>query len=336
MKEAFFYAGTADAAVQCSLCQHRCRIADGKRGVCGVRENRGGVLYSLVYGRLVAEHVDPIEKKPLYHFLPGSRSYSIATPGCNFRCPWCQNWQISEAHGIRDFARIPAVPPERIAERAVETRCRSVSYTYTEPTIFMEYALDVARLSKQSGLKNVFVTNGYESPEAVQAMTGLIDAANVDLKSFSAERYRRDCGARLDLVLETIRNLYAAGIHLEITTLIVPDQNDSPGELRQIAGFVAGLSLDMPWHVSRFHPQYKVTDRGPTPAATMQRAVAAGRAAGLRYVYAGNISLADAHDTVCPQCGETVIRRGGFGAADCRLNGTRCPRCASELPIIAE
>jgi len=334
MKAAILYARGEDSAVDCCLCNHRCHIAEGKRGFCLVRENRRGTLYSLVYGRIVAANVEFMEKKPLYHFLPGSRSYSIATRGCNFRCPWCQNWDISRADRLSDFAEVRYTEPMDVVERAEVEGCRSVCYTYTEPTIFMEYALDTARLARQRGLKNVFVTNGYQTPEAVEAMTGLIDAANVDLKGFSEDFYRTQCRAKLQHVLEAITNLHAAGIHLEITTLIVPGGNDSAEELRGIASFVAALSPDMPWHVTRFHPDYLVTDIAPTPVDTMRRAVDIGRSAGLRYVYAGNIILPDAKDTFCPACGGVVVLRDGLGRTECGLKDGNCPQCGTPLPIV--
>jgi len=335
MQEAMLYCACEGREVRCSLCSHRCRIPEGKRGLCRARENRAGKLYSLVYGRLVAAHVEFIEKKPLYHFLPGSRSYSIASPGCNFRCPWCQNWQLSRTDGYGDFEGLPCTEPARVVRRAVLERCESVCYTYTEPTVFMEYALDTARLARQEGLRNAFVTNGYQSPEAVAAMRGLIDAANVDLKSFSDEFYREYCGARLQPVLDTIRAMHQAGIHVEVTTLVVPGQNDSEPELRRTASFLAGISRDLPWHVTRFHPDYQVTWIEPTPVETIRRAVQIGREAGLRFVYAGNLRLPEAKDTLCPACRHVVVRREGLGRTEVDLEGTRCPQCGAEMPIVA-
>ncbi len=334
MKEAILYARDVGEEVDCRLCNHRCRIAEGKRGFCLVRENRRGTLYSLVYGRLVACHVEFIEKKPLYHFLPGSRSYSIATAGCNFRCPWCQNWRISRVDGRDDFQGLAYTEPARVVQTALLENCESVCYTYTEPTIFMEYALDTARLARKQGLKNLFVTNGYQTPEALEAMRGLIDAANVDLKSFSDGFYRRYCRARLQPVLDTIRNMHKAGLHVEVTTLLVPGRNDSDSELRQVASFLVGISRDLPWHVTRFHPDYRDTEMKPTPVETMKRAVEIGRQEGLRFVYAGNIMLAEANDTACPECGHVVIRRSGLGRTRCDLDGSRCPECGAGLPIV--
>jgi pyruvate formate lyase activating enzyme len=241
MQEAMLYRAADENVVNCFLCSHRCRIADGKRGFCRVRENRAGTLYSLVYGRIVAQHMDPIEKKPLYHFLPGTHSWSIATPGCNFRCPFCQNWQISQVDAAPAFESLGYVDPDDVVREAVNGGATSISYTYTEPTIFMEYALDCARLAQRHGLKNVFVTNGFQSPEAVEAMAGLIDAANVDLKAFTDSFYRSQCQGRLQPVLDSITNMHKAGIHVEVTTLLIPGLNDAAQELQGAASFLAGV-----------------------------------------------------------------------------------------------
>lgn len=334
MREAILYSEGDEGGVDCYLCSHRCHIQDGKTGFCRVRENRSGTLYSLVYGRAVTRSVEWIEKKPLYHFKPGSRSYSLATPGCNFRCPWCQNWQISTTEDGDDFSNIPQVPPPELVQSARQEDCQSLCYTYTEPTIFMEYALDTARLAREEGLANLFVTNGYQTPEAVEEMTGLIDAANVDLKSFSDEFYRNNCGARLQPVLDSVRQMHENGIHVEVTTLVVPDLNDSEAELREIARFLADISPDIVWHVSRFHPDYEASDMSPTPRATIEMALEAGQQEGLRYVYPGNILLPGAYTTSCPDCGQAVIERAGMGSVDIRLEDGACPRCGTELPIV--
>ena len=333
--EAMLWEVAEGSEVRCRLCAHRCHIKDGGRGICEVRENRGGILYTLSYGRLIARHIDPIEKKPLFHFLPGSKSYSIATIGCNFRCGFCQNFEISqmERKGRSELAGEEFSPVE-IASDARRTGCTSISYTYTEPTIFFEYALATAKEAKQWGMKNVFVTNGYETAETVQEMRGLIDAANVDLKSFSDEFYKKQCHARLDPVLESIRLMYGAGIHVEVTTLIVPGLNDSDGELRAIAKYLRGLSPDLGWHVSRFHPDYKLTDRDATPERTIFRAVDIGREEGLNYVWAGNLPRRGYEDTVCPNCNKAVIRRSVFTILETKLSGNRCGYCDTVLPII--
>jgi len=333
LHEASFYSKAADGAVDCFLCNHRCHIPDGKLGFCRVRRNRGGTLYSLVYGRLISNAVDPIEKKPLYHFLPGTGSFSIATPGCNFRCRFCQNYSISQTSGER-LAGLAQVAPERVVEAARRTKTATIAYTYTEPTIFMEYALDCAALAHEQGIRNVFVTNGFESPEAVEAMTGLIDAANVDLKAFTDEFYRTMCGGRLQPVLDAIGAMSRAGIHIEVTTLVVPGLNDSEDELRGIAGFLAGISPDTVWHVSRFHPQYKETARPPTPIETMELAARLGREAGLRYVYLGNLPTARGQNTYCPGCGKPLIERRGYARPAMHLTEPRCPACGHAIPVV--
>jgi pyruvate formate lyase activating enzyme len=322
--------------VDCFLCNRRCRIAAGESGACRVRENRQGVLYSLVYGRIIARHLDPIEKKPLYHFLPGTFSYSIATPGCNLRCSFCQNWQISQLDVTRGLGGLGYTAAEDVVEAAVAQKARSISYTYTEPTVFMEYALDCAALAHERGLRNVFVTNGYQTGEAIDAMVGLIDASNVDLKAFDDAFYRRHCGGRLDPVLDTIRRMHGAGMHVEVTTLVIPGRNDSEGELRAVAGFLAGISPELPWHISRFHPDYRDTDLRPTPIRTMQRAAHLGREAGLRYVYLGNVLTPEGQSTYCATCGHVLVRRSGYGPPEIQVEAGRCPSCRQPVPLVTE
>ena len=312
---------------------HGCHVAEGKRGLCRVRENRGGTLYSLVYGLVTSSQLDPIEKKPLYHYLPGTTSFSIATPGCNFRCDFCQNWRISQPDTIPQPEQ-PRATPEQVVAAASDAGAATIAYTYTEPTIFMELALDCAVGAHERGMGNVFVTNGYQSPEAVAAMTGLIDAANVDLKAFSDDFYRKRCGARLQPVLDTIRAMHAAGIHVEVTSLVIPSMNEGDDELRAIAEFLVGISSDIVWHISRFHPQYQLVTRPPTPPATMSRAAEIGREAGLRYVYQGNIRTADGQTTFCPDCGRAVIEREGYARPVIHLSGKSCPDCGAEIAIV--
>lgn len=323
-----------DGRVRCRLCAFRCILRPGTRGVCRVRENRDGALVTLVYGRAVGEEIDPIEKKPLFHFLPGTASYSIATVGCNFRCQFCQNWEISQI--VRDAQLIIGreLPPERVVAKARETGCASIAYTYTEPTIFFEYAYDTARLARQAGLRNVFVTNGYETPEAVETIAPLLDAANVDLKAFSEEYYRRICGARLQPVLETLRLMVRLGIWVEVTTLLVPGLNDSEEELRALTSFIAGeLGPDVPWHVSRFFPAYKMAGHPVTPVESIRRALRIGREAGLRYVYGGNLPLSEGEeDTACPNCHRIVIERAGVWLRANHLRDGRCPDCGTPIP----
>jgi len=314
MKEALFWDSSDDGSVICGVCAHRCRIPPGKRGLCAVRENNGGTLYSSVYGRAVAEHVDPIEKKPLYHFLPSSATFSIATVGCNFKCDFCQNWSISQALGVRSAdadRQGSTLPPEGVVELALKHKCRSVSFTYTEPTVFFEYALDTMRIAKGKGLKTVLVSNGYMTRGCLAVAGPFLDACNIDLKSFRDDFYRKHCGASLAPVLESLKALVAMGVWLEVTTLLIDGENDSDAELAELAGFIAGeLGRDTPWHVSRFFPQYRMTGHPATGVASMERAMRVGKDAGLRYVYAGNAGIAQ--ETACPQCGEVLIRRHGY------------------------
>jgi len=290
VKEAVLYKKLKDQKVRCNLCNHRCLISPGKRGICFVRENKNGTLYSLVYGIALAANIDPIEKKPLFHFQPGTESFSIATAGCNFRCEFCQNWNISQiTKGPKGEIIGEKLLPEEIVKRAKRTDCASIAYTYTEPTIFFEYAQDTAKLAKKEGITNVFVTNGYQTPETIKEMAKFVDAANVDLKSFSEKFYQKVCGAKLKPVLESIKLMHKAGIWIEITTLVVPKQNDSKKELTQIAQFIAKINKSIPWHISRFHPDYKMLDSYPTPIETLEMAYEIGKKAGLKYVYLGNI-----------------------------------------------
>ena len=254
MKEAMFYRKLDGSAVACFLCAQFCRIEPGMRGQCGVRENRDGTLLSLVYGRLIAQNIDPIEKKPLYHFYPATKSYSIATVGCNFRCLFCQNADISQAP--REYKTIfgQTTQPEEVVAQAQKGNCATISYTYTEPTIFMEYALDVARKAHETSIRNVFVSNGYMTKEALEAIGPYLDAANIDLKAYSNDFYAVQCGAKLKPVLKTIENMKQRGVWVEVTTLLIPGLNDHPEELKQLAGFLVDLDPGIPWHVSRFHP----------------------------------------------------------------------------------
>jgi pyruvate formate lyase activating enzyme len=331
MKEAICYEKLDEEAVHCFLCSQHCRIKPGKRGKCGVRENRAGQLWSLVYGKLIAQHIDPIEKKPLFHFYPGSRSYSIATAGCNFRCLFCQNADISQ--GPRELGAIYGQPvaAETAVEEAREAACESISYTYTEPTIFMEYALDVGQLAHAAGIKNVFVSNGFMTQESLAAITPCLDAANVDLKAFTDSFYHDQCGARLDPVLKTLERMKQAGIWLEVTTLLIPGLNDNPAELRELALFLYQLGPEIPWHISRFHPTYRLTDRPPTPVSTLRMARDIGLEVGLKYVYVGNVPGDAGENTRCHGCGNLLIERFGFSIKRVGLDGSRCRTCAVEM-----
>jgi pyruvate formate lyase activating enzyme len=330
-REALFFAREAGGAVRCGLCAHHCPVKPGAAGICGVRRNEDGVLRALTYGLSVAENVDPIEKKPLFHFLPGSRSFSIATVGCNFRCLHCQNADISQMPRDEGTIRGRALPPGEVVALAARTGCASISYTYTEPTVFYEYAFDTAVLARGAGIRNVFVTNGYTAPEPLRQIAPFLDAANVDLKSSSPEFYRRVCGAKLQPVLDTLRLYRELGIWLEVTTLVIPGENDSDEDLRGCAAFVAReLGPEVPWHVSAFYPTYRLTSRPRTPVETLRRARRIGREAGLRHVYEGNVP-GEGEDTSCPGCGRTVISRVGFRVTGNRLGDGRCPDCGAAV-----
>jgi len=323
-----FWEATGDSKVRCNLCRFHCVISDGHRGRCGVRENQGGTLYSLVYGLSVSENIDPIEKKPLYHFYPGSHSLSIATVGCNFRCLHCQNYQISQWPHERPGIPGTELMPEAVVQHAVNSGCASISYTYTEPTIYFEYAYDTAVLARNAGVKNVFVTNGYTTTEALESIAPYLDAANVDLKGFSEKAYREVTGASLQGVLDCLRDYRRLGIWLEVTTLVIPGHNDDEDELRQLAAFVAEeLGVDVPWHISAFYPTYKMQDRPPTPVPTLYKARDIGRDAGLNYVYLGNVSDPGASDTTCPGCGRVVIRRHRLHFDETELTNNCCNHC---------
>ena len=332
VKEASFYNKVKDNLVECFLCNHRCKVKDGSYGLCGVRRNKGGTLYTLTYGNLVAQNIDPIEKKPLYHFFPGSYAYSIACAGCNFKCEFCQNWEISQKEEA-DHLRIKGVEvaPQEIVRKALQANCRSISYTYTEPTIFFEFAYDCAKLAKQEGLYNNFVTNGFMSKEALESIAPYLDAANVDLKSFSDSFYRKMCKGRLLPVLENIELMKKLGIWVEVTTLIVPKLNDSPQELSDIASFIASVGRDIPWHISRFHPDYKFTDSYPTPLQTLEKAYNIGKSKGLRYVYIGNIYTDYGENTYCYSCGKLLIKRVGFFIEEYNLVEGRCKFCKTKI-----
>ena len=318
--------------VQCGLCAHGCRIEEGRRGLCQVRENRGGELYSMVYGQIVAEHVDPVEKKPLFHVQPGSYTYSISTRGCNFRCKHCQNASISQVARTEDPAlHCKTMTCDQVVERAIDSGCTSISYTYVEPTVFFEFAVDCSELALERGLANLFVSNGYMSGEATRRLAPLLLGINIDCKSFSDDFYRSVCGARLQPVLDTISLMVELGVWVEVTTLLIPGRNDSVEELRKTASFLVALDPSIPWHVTAFHPTYKMTDVPPTSLANLEMAARIGRDAGLLHVYAGNIPGSGGEDTICPSCGVTLIQRYGFRIVADRLDNGRCPDCSAAI-----
>ncbi|MFZ0034997.1 MAG: AmmeMemoRadiSam system radical SAM enzyme [Sedimentisphaerales bacterium] len=333
LKRAVLWDAAEGKKVRCKLCAHRCVISDGKLGRCCVRKNIDGVLYSLNYYKVCSANPDPIEKKPLYHFQPGSSSFSIATMGCNFRCEFCQNWQISQA--VIEDGQIDgqAISPDKIVAAAVHSGCKSIAYTYTEPTIFMELCNDCGRLAKKKGLANVFVSNGYQTVEAIDFTRDWLDGINVDLKAFSEDYYKRLCKAHLKPVLDTLKYIAKeTKIWLEITTLLVLGENDSGDELKRLAEFIVNeVGADVPWHISRFHPQYKYLDSVSTPAEALERAEAIGKAAGLHYVYLGNVPGSKSESTFCYKCGRILIERFGYHMAANNIKNSCCPDCGTKI-----
>jgi pyruvate formate lyase activating enzyme len=330
MKEAYLYTSIKDNKIRCDLCNHRCVIEDGEKGKCCVRENSEGVLYSLVYRKLISENVDPVEKKPLFHFQPGSYSLSIATVGCNFKCFFCQNYQISQIPCDTGHIEGRDISPEAIVDHAVEYNCRSISYTYTEPTIFFEYALDTAKIASKKGLKNIFITNGFMTPECIEMIAPYLNAANIDLKSFSEETYKERIGGRLKPVLDNIKDMNKRKIWIEVTTLIIPGLNDSSDEIEKVADFLAGIDTGIPWHLSAYHPQYK-SDLPATSVNSIKSAIEIGCNAGLKYVYGGNIYSGGLEDTICPGCNERLIQRQGFSVLKNNIFEHRCSKCGFEI-----
>ena len=333
LKRAVLWEPAEDKKVRCGLCHWKCIIADGGLGRCHVRKNIDATLFSLNYDKLCAASSDPIEKKPLFHFQPGSKSFSIAAPGCNFQCVFCQNWQISQMPHQQNVLDGSACSPEKIVLTALQSGCQSIAYTYTEPTIFMELCSETAELAKKKGLKNIFVSNGFMSIEAVDFAKPWLDGINIDLKAFTEKYYRDLCKARLAPVLETIRTIaQKTDIWLELTTLVVPGKNDSDDELQSIAEFIAKeVSVDTPWHVSRFYPQYHMTDRMPTESKDLKRAYDIGREAGLRYVYVGNLPGDRAESTFCYSCGALLIERQGYQVLQNHIEDHCCPQCGAEI-----
>jgi len=317
--------------VQCTLCPHRCIIADGERGTCRVRENRAGRLYSMVYGNPCAVHVDPIEKKPFYHFLPTVPAFSLATAGCNLRCLYCQNWSISQVPP--EQTQNADLPPEEVVRYARQYKAPVIAYTYSEPIIFYEYMLDTARLAREAGLRNVVISAGFIEPDPLRELCATVDAIKIDLKGYDEDFYREVCEAELGPVLEAIRTIYESGTHLELVNLVVPTLNDNLEQLQALARWVArDLSPDVPLHFSRFHPQYKLTNLPPTPVERLDRAREIALEAGVRFVYVGNVPGHPGNNTSCPACGRTIIVRQGFGVKEYHLQAGACAYCNQPIP----
>ncbi|MFA5554140.1 MAG: AmmeMemoRadiSam system radical SAM enzyme [Phycisphaerae bacterium] len=333
LKQAVLWEKDAGKKVRCKLCNHRCVINDGRFGVCAVRKNIDGILYSLNYDKICAANIDPIEKKPLFHFQPGSSSFSISCIGCNFRCSFCQNWQISQAAVEGGPIEGSSITPEQIVAGAVRSRCKNIAYTYTEPTVFMELCAETGVVAKEKGLANVFVSNGYMTKEAINFCRSWLDGINIDLKSFSDDYYRNLCKGRLQPVLDTIEYIAKeTNIWMEITTLLVPGENDSNEELKSIAEFIVHhAGEDVPWHISRFIPQYKYLNSHPTPVERIEKAEQIGKQAGLRYIYPGNIPGARAESTFCYKCGKILIERRGYHIGKNNIENSCCPFCAAKI-----
>ena len=332
MKEAMLYEKLSDGKVKCNLCNHRCTIKDGNYGICGVRQNTDGSLYTLVYDKIIASHIDPIEKKPLFQFYPGSTAYSVATVGCNFKCKHCQNADISQLPMERKgYVVGEKMGPEEMAEAARRSSCQSIAYTYTEPTVFFELAYDTAQKAHDKGIKNIFVSNGYMTPEALKEISPYLDGINIDLKAFTEKFYKDICGARLAPVLDTIRLAKNLGIWVEVTTLVIPTLNDSEDELRQIAVFLRDVDVNIPWHISQFYPTYQLTNLPRTPVETLHRAREIGLESGLRYVYEGNVPGRGNENTYCHGCGELLIERWGYSIQKNTIIEGQCPSCGSPV-----
>ena len=329
----------ADGSLQCLCCAHKCVIPEGKLGKCRVRGNVNGKPYAPVYGRYTVA-IDPIEKKPLYHYLPGSAVYSYGTVGCNFSCQFCQNSSLSMWNldledvgeiNESDIGRLKHLTPEKVVSDAIKEGCASIASTYNEPTVSTEFSFQVFKLAKEKALHTIYVTNGYESEECLNYLAPYLDAVNIDLKSFSEDFYVKVLGAHLQPVLDTIRRCYSMGIHTEVTTLVIPQNNDSDEELTKTAEFIASVGTDIPWHVSAYHDAYKYEGLGHTPLKTLQRARDIGKKAGLKYIYMGNVQSPDARITKCPSCGTTLINRVWFGA-EVKMTSGKCPNCGEVIP----
>jgi len=331
MKEAILWESLQDERVKCRLCNHFCLIKDGKTGLCGVRANRTGRLFSLSYGNLIAQNVDPIEKKPFFHFLPGSLSYSVASAGCNFSCPFCQNYTISQLSGEEKILEAgDTVTSGDVVNSAIHYGCKSISYTYTEPTIFFEFALETSKAAREAGLKNNFVTNGYMSGEALEMISPYLDAANVDLKG-GETFYNKLCRAKRAPVVSNIGLMRKLGIWVEVTTLLIPEYNDSEEQVREIARIVKDIDPAIPWHLSRFFPVYRMAGHYPTPLDRIARAREIGIEEGLRYVYTGNIPGNDGENTYCYSCKSLLVKRHGYSIEGNKIANGKCSFCGTEI-----
>jgi pyruvate formate lyase activating enzyme len=333
-REAMYYEKLENNAVQCHLCPRDCIIEVNKRGTCNVRMNVGGTLRTLVYAKAVSAQTEPVEKKPFFHFLPGSQSFSIATAGCNLRCNFCQNWQISQA--LPERAKGGNLPPADVVATAKKRGAESICYTYTEPTVFYEYMLDTAKLAREQGVKNVLHTCGYINPEPLMELAKYLDAANVDLKGFDPKFYKDYCGdSDSEMVQVTIKTLKEKGVWVEITNLVIPGANDDPEKIRAMCKWIVeNVGADVPLHFSAFHPAHKLRDRPPTPVDTLTRARDIARQEGIKYVYIGNVTAPDAGVTNCPACGKPVVERSGYAVTANHIKDGKCEYCNAAVPGI--
>lgn len=333
MIEARLWKKLKSGSVQCRLCNHYCAIKSGERGKCGVRENRDGILYALNYGKVAAMNLDPVEKKPLYHFQPGTRTFSLATMGCNLRCTFCQNWTLSQPPAEEGRIEGRDVTPEELVAEAVRHKAASIAYTYSEPTIFFELMQDTAILARKQGMKNIMVSNGFMSRECLDELAPHIDAINVDLKCFTESFYKEISGARLQPVLDNLKYIkHTLGWWLEVTTLLIPGKNDSLKELDQLTSFlVKEIGTDTPWHISRFHPDYKMGNVPATNGDSLTAAYRMGREKGLKYVYIGNMPGMDMQHTICSRCGAQVINRSGFASTRPAIRDGKCEKCGETI-----
>lgn len=325
----------SDGRIECDACLHHCKLYEGDYGICGVRKVENGVLILLTYGIAAAVNVDPIEKKPMFHFLPGTSVFSFGTVGCNFSCTFCQNADISQyPKEYHNHIIGQPLSPEDAVALALQHGCKSIAYTYNEPVVFFEYTYDTARLAHAAGLKNIYVTSGYETHKAIDTIEPYLDGMNIDIKAYSQSFYKDICGVSLKPVLDTIEYAHKKGIWIETTTLLIPGLNDSDEEIRKIAAFQASIDPSMPWHISAFHPTYKMTDRPRTPESTLRRAYEIGTEAGLKYIYVGNIDDRSRESTYCPTCHKLLIERHGHigqYVTNSLKHGNLCPYCATSI-----
>ncbi|MBP2132178.1 pyruvate formate lyase activating enzyme [Methanomicrobium sp. W14] len=332
MHEAVLYEKTGDNSVKCGLCSHRCLIKENKSGICGVRTNKGGTLYTESYGRVSAEAVDPVEKKPLYHFLPGTQVYSLGGIGCNFRCKHCQNWEISQCT-TADF--LHGLSPQKGVLKALDYRCRSIAWTYNEPTLWHEYAMNMGKLAQSEGLGTIYVTNGYMTEEAVSELSGMLSAFRVDIKAFTDDFYRKICGAKLQPVLDATVKAKECGMHVETVTLLIPGLNDSDDEIKSLVSWIyENLGENTPVHFTAFHPDYNMTSLSPTPLKTLEKAYLFAKDAGIRYPYIGNVASHPYCNTWCHNCGALLIERHGFMQDEVNLDKDMCKVCGAKIPVV--